>query len=122
MTTTDLSTDPRTVDRRRFIRDAATVAWATPVLLTVMSSPAGAQAVSCIPKNSPCSLCDEVPCCDVPGNPPGGCCCGLDPDVDCSAVCSGDSECEDTMLMFCYVSTPPSAMSARSSGKKVKKY
>ena len=118
--TTTVETDPRTVDRRRFIRDAATVAWATPVLLTVMSSPAG--AVSCIANGSPCSLCDEVPCCDVPGNPPGGCCCGLDPDVDCSAVCSGDSECEDTMLMFCYVSTPPSAMSARSSGKKVKKY
>jgi anaerobic selenocysteine-containing dehydrogenase len=43
-----------TEDRREFLRRGATVAWATPLLLTLPASRAGAQAPSCAPDGTPC--------------------------------------------------------------------
>jgi hypothetical protein len=54
-------TDSRGMDRRRFLRTAGTVAWATPVVLTVFSSRAGAQSPSlCGPVTV---ICDNNPPC-----------------------------------------------------------
>lgn len=39
--------------RREFLKQAATVAWATPLILT-MAAPSASAQVSCIPAGSPC--------------------------------------------------------------------
>jgi hypothetical protein len=54
------------MDRRSFLRRAAMVAWATPVLLTLAQSRAGAQT-TCVPCGGPCMFAG-MPCC-------GGCVC-----------------------------------------------
>jgi hypothetical protein len=61
------------IDRRSFLRRAATVAWATPIISTVALSRAAA-AVTCVPCNA------EPPFeeCVISGMP----CCG-----DCSCQC-----------------------------------
>jgi hypothetical protein len=62
------------VDRRRFLRGAATVAWATPLVLTLGASQAGAQVGS-----PACAAAANRPngCpCDTSGQCQGGCCCG----------------------------------------------
>lgn len=65
-------------DRRRFIKGAATVAWATPLILTLGASAANAQNLpvpspaACIPAaNKPegCPCSSSAQCAD-------GCCCG----------------------------------------------
>lgn len=78
------------VDRRRFIKGAATVAWATPLILTLGArsasgqvDPPGPSPGECItdtgrPEGCPCtasSQCEDGCCCSVPvGNTgPGGC-------------------------------------------------
>ena len=52
------------VDRRRFLKGAATVAWAAPVIATLSASPAYA---ACIPQNGLCSgappNCGTSDCC-----------------------------------------------------------
>lgn len=49
-------TEGRTEDRRRFLKQASTVAWATPLILTMTGSTARAQAISCAPKNIQCGV------------------------------------------------------------------
>jgi hypothetical protein len=56
------------IERRRFLREAATVAWATPVIWTLMSQAAGAQ--SCAGSG--------VRCCDA---------CSPDGDPNLNLVC-----------------------------------
>lgn len=45
--------EERVESRRDFLRQAATVAWATPLILTMAAPSASAQG-SCIPAGSPC--------------------------------------------------------------------
>lgn len=40
--------------RRKFLKQAGTVAWAAPFILTMASTNAHAQQVSCAPAGSPC--------------------------------------------------------------------
>ena len=40
-------TESQRHDRREFLRKATAVAWATPVILTIAASRAGAQSLSC---------------------------------------------------------------------------
>src|SRR3712207_7698793 len=49
------------MERRRFLRAAATVAWATPAILTLTANRAGAQ--SCVPQGASCDVCVGVNCC-----------------------------------------------------------
>jgi hypothetical protein len=56
------------IDRRRFLRRAGTVAWSTPVIMTVLASRAGAQACGSLAQ--PCSPTTPRPCCT------GLICCG----------------------------------------------
>ena len=48
-------------DRRQFLRRSATIAWATPLLLTLPASRAGAQ-VSCAPGGTPCGVWNGSTC------------------------------------------------------------
>jgi hypothetical protein len=57
-------------DRRKFLKQAATVAWASPLILTLSASRAGAQNISCVPRGFMCgtwngSICvaNPTPCC-----------------------------------------------------------
>ena len=50
------------IDRRRFLRRAGTVAWSTPVIMTVLASRAGAQ--TCLGLGVACSLTSPPPCCE----------------------------------------------------------
>jgi hypothetical protein len=83
------------VERRTFLKGAATVAWATPLILTMTSGRAGAASPACIPVNMACNACTGPQCCDVDGAPDGGCCCSP-PDIDiCDGFCRGtDASCE----------------------------
>ena len=121
--------DSGNIERRRFIQGALVVGWATPAILTLTASRAG--AVTCITANNPCSLCDEIPCCPNTPTEAEGCCCGLDPDVDCNAFCtSSDAACENDPTdtppgvdMFCFVTQGMSSSSLRRSSRgKVRKH
>lgn len=75
------------VDRRRFIKRAATVGWATPVILTMLATSAAASNHDCIATGSQCGTdnlaggCNDVP----PGSgSTTNCCAGM------SCVPSGD--------------------------------
>ena len=84
------------VERRKFLKAAATVAWAAPMILTMSARPAGAQVgTSCLPNGGPCDACNGMNCCDVDGDPDGGCCCS-DPNVpECGGVCNpSDAACQ----------------------------
>lgn len=74
-------------DRRRFLKGAATVAWATPLILTVGASAANAQLPvpspgQCLgatnrPEGCPCttaSQCADGCCCGTGVGNPGGLC------------------------------------------------
>lgn len=67
--------DRRVEDRRQFLKKAATVAWATPLVLTVGASRAGAQGVSCLPSLTICGIPDGGGC-DTTGFT--ACCMGFD--------------------------------------------
>lgn len=54
-------TRDESIDRRRFLRRAGTVAWSTPVIMTVLASRAGAQACGSLAQ--PCSPTTPRPCC-----------------------------------------------------------
>jgi hypothetical protein len=60
-------------DRRKFIKGAATVAWATPLILTLGASQAGAQ----IPSPGSCvgAIKDDGCPCVGSSDCTGGCCC-----------------------------------------------
>ena len=72
------------LDRRRFLKQASTVAWATPLVLTLTASRAGAQAISCIPTGLACGVWDGSTCVDL-SDPP---CCG-----DCVFTLQSDFFC-----------------------------
>ena len=61
------------VDRRRFLKGAATVAWAAPVIATLSASPA--YAVECIPEEGQCTksgtACLASFCCSLLSCKPG---------------------------------------------------
>lgn len=70
--------DPHDASRRDFLRQAGTVAWATPLILTMAANPARAQ-VSCSPAGTACGTWSEtlqtcLPLAD--DNPPAVICCG----------------------------------------------
>lgn len=79
------------MERRRFLKAAGTVAWATPAILTLMASPAG--AVSCVPHNAPCDACVGVNCCVQSGDSVP-CCCSDPNSSDCGGVCRTAAECQ----------------------------
>ena len=79
------------IERRRFLKGAATVAWATPAILTLTANRAGAQ--SCIPQGSPCDACVGVNCC-IAGSDPLPCCCSDANDTTtCAGVCRTQAAC-----------------------------
>jgi hypothetical protein len=75
-------------DRRRFVKGAATVAWATPLILTLGAGAANAQLppgpspAQCLgstgrPEGCPCltsAQCADGCCCSVDAGAPGGGC------------------------------------------------
>lgn len=68
------------LDRRRFLKHAGTVAWATPLIVTMAAGRAGAQAFSCAGPN-PLVFCgsydeDLGQCVGTPAFP---CCVGCTP-------------------------------------------
>ena len=75
--------------RREFLRQAGTVAWATPFILTLSASPAHAQ-VSCAPAGSPCGTWSTPLQMCLPTNPAAMC---------CDSCERGTSE--DAMFCFC---------------------
>jgi hypothetical protein len=78
------------VDRRRFIKGAATVAWATPLVLTLGATSARAQPspTQCVPMTGRPEFCP----CTASSQCADGCCCG--PPVGGGACTSQDS-CEE---------------------------
>lgn len=59
--------DRQLMERRRFIRGAATVAWATPIILTLSAQGASASHTTCIALGSRCgtgSPNPTRPCCE----------------------------------------------------------
>lgn len=79
------------MERRRFLKAAATVAWATPAILTLTANRAGAQ--SCIPQGAPCDACIGINCC-IAGTDPLPCCCSdIDDITTCAGVCRAQSAC-----------------------------
>jgi hypothetical protein len=87
------------IDRRRFLRRAGTVAWSTPVIMTVLASRAGAQP--CLVKGQGCSpttpgeCCTGLICCSDPNSSQLGTC-RQSPNTPCETVddccqnCSGN--------------------------------
>jgi len=106
------------IARRRFLKGAATVAWATPLILTMNPVPAHAQ--SCLPNGGPCDACVGMPCCDADPPDDGGCCCSDDLVPGCSGVCVAvDADCADMNVtpateFTCFVPAPPSMAAGRS--------
>lgn len=90
MTEADLVTQEG-MERRRFLKAAATVAWATPAILTLTANRAGAQ--SCVPQGAPCDACIGINCCITAGDPLP-CCCSSVNDPTCPGVCSTQAGCE----------------------------
>lgn len=92
MTHSDPSPDTQQMERRRFLQSSLTVAWATPLILTLTASRAG--AATCTPTNMPCSGCG-TPCCPVPGDT-ALCCCSSPLIDDCSdpnQYCRSQADC-----------------------------
>jgi hypothetical protein len=80
------------MERRRFLKAAATVAWATPAILTLTANRAGAQ--SCVPQGASCDACVGVNCCIAPGDPTPCCCSDYNDDTTCAGVCRTHDACE----------------------------
>lgn len=80
------------IERRQFLKGAMTVAWATPLILTVTGDNAGAQ--SCVPQGAPCDACVGVNCC-IAGSDQLPCCCSdaNDP-TTCAGVCRSQAACQ----------------------------
>lgn len=79
------------MERRRFLKAAATVAWATPAILTLAANRAGAQ--SCVPQGASCDACTGINCC-IAGSDPLPCCCSDANDVTtCAGVCRSQAAC-----------------------------
>ena len=69
MTVSENTKQREAVDRRRFLKGAATVAWAAPVIATLSATPAYA---ACGQQNAPCGTQSSSGAC--PNNP--ACCSG----------------------------------------------
>lgn len=80
------------MERRRFLKAAATVAWATPAIMTLTANRAGAQ--SCVPLGAPCDACEGINCCLSSGDPFPCCCSDPDDDTTCDGVCRSHAACE----------------------------
>jgi hypothetical protein len=81
------------IERRRFLKGAAAIAWATPAILTLTASRAGAQ--SCVPRGAPCDACaGGVNCCVQSGDPIPCCCSDPDDLTNCGGVCRTTAECQ----------------------------
>lgn len=91
MTEADLVTREG-MERRRFLKAAATVAWATPAIITLAANRAGAQ--SCVPQGAPCEACVGVNCCLAPGDSFPCCCSDINDDQTCDGVCRTQAACE----------------------------
>jgi hypothetical protein len=78
------------MERRRFLKAAGTIAWATPAILTLTASRAGAQ--SCVPHNAPCDACVGVNCCIASGESLP-CCCSDPNSPVCGGTCKTQAEC-----------------------------
>lgn len=92
MTEADLVTREG-IERRRFLKAAATVAWATPAILTLTANRAGAQ--SCVPQGAPCFACDGGLNCCLAGSDQLPCCCSDANDVTtCDGVCRSQAACQ----------------------------
>lgn len=113
--TDDSGTPKDGVERRKFLKGAATVAWATPLVLTMGAGQAGAQTAStapCIAIGMHCNACQGMPCCDVSGPQDGGCCCSPKELPQCDGICvADDASCQaiavgDLLGAQCYVPAP----------------
>jgi hypothetical protein len=108
------------IERRRFLKGAATVAWATPLILTMSAHQAGAQGMSCLPNGGPCDACFGMPCCDEDLPDDGGCCCSDALVEGCVGVCVAvDADCADMNVspateFVCWVPEPEMALGGRS--------
>ncbi len=82
------------IERRRFLKRAGTVVWATPVILTLIPDPvAGQSAPGCVPQGAPCDACVGVNCC-IAGSDPLPCCCSDPNDPTCAGVCRSQAACQ----------------------------
>lgn len=115
------------IERRRFLKGAATVAWATPLILTMTAHQAGAQAMSCLPNSGPCDACTGMPCCDADPPDDGGCCCSDALVPGCGGVCVAvDADCDAMNVtpateFTCFVPASAAAgFAGRSAGKGAK--
>ena len=61
-------------NRRDFLKQAGTVAWATPIILTMAADPARAQATSCLAPGEPCGTWDTELAMCIPILEEGICC------------------------------------------------
>ena len=108
------------IERRRFIQGAATVMWATPLILTLTADHANAQTMSCIPNQSPCDACQGVSCCDADPPDDGGCCCSDALAPGCGGTCVAvDADCDamnttTATEWTCFVPDPPDSFGASS--------
>ena len=101
------------MDRRRFLKGAAVVAWATPTILTLSASRAGAS--SCLPHGTLCNSCElDVSCCptaeDGANTGPGTGCCCADFSVDCPAGLDGTCSATDA---GCFSISAPASLGGR---------
>ena len=109
------------IERRRFLKGAATVAWATPLILTMTAHQAGAQGMSCLPNGGPCDACQGMVCCDADPPDDGGCCCSDDNVPGCGGTCVAvDADCEamnvtPATAFTCFVPLPPGFAAGRSA-------
>lgn len=96
MSASDRQAEVSGMDRRRFLRNAATVAWAAPAIMTMMTQSAGA-AATCIENGQACTL--NSACCS------GTClttCQGLPAGSPCTAhnQCAS-GKCQGTTVKTC---------------------
>ena len=117
--------DAEGIERRRFLKAAATVAWGTPLILTMTARQASAQGGSCLPNGGPCDACVGMPCCDEDGPEDGGCCCtDFNQPADCSGVCVAvDADCPNLNTspdtdFLCAAAPSTASVSARSVRSK----
>lgn len=61
-------------NRREFLRQAATIAWSAPLVLTLAAGRAGAQGISCAPAGTPCGTWSTPLETCLPLAPPVVCC------------------------------------------------
>lgn len=96
----ELSTGGNGVDRRKFIRGAATVAWATPLILSLSS--VGDKAHAQVASQNPCgglpgdgdgSVLELCPCADSDDCADGCCCTGGVNPFDQGGLCATSGDC-----------------------------